>query len=245
MINLIFNEQELTSEEFNNLSLKEKHLYGEKGMGDRIRLTYHQALADCRRCIDSDEKLSRAFENFLEIQREEFGVPLEKEVFMGAFVDKFKARIFFAICDSIGISHYIYDKPSEQLIIYATNNGPLNNMLPDLSNIRNTYCGSIENQNFESIWRTSYLIHEISNEDSLNRNFSTNQKYVSDDHYSHILKFFKPLNDIRTLDDFNEKNSFLLGGKLKSNFNPAHSTIDPNDLINHQGAISTKNARSA
>lgn len=237
MINLRFNSQELTPEEFKSLSSKEKHDYTEQKMGNRIMLPYNLAVNLCRSLIDSDEKLSRAFQNFLEWKNFN-GLDGFDEVLTGVFLDKFKERIFFLIHENrYKMSEYIYDIPSGKFFLFVNNGKPMNDLPSDLLNIESSFFMRSVQEAFEKTWRTARLTHVIVNESASNDNLSINQEYVNDNHYRSIFKIFRPLNNVNEINNFDDNLMFC------SSENPAHATIDPDDLINHQ-VKPIKNARN-
>lgn len=248
MLNLTFNDRVLTQQEFNNLNIQERHAYVDEKMAHRIRLPYHEALKICRSVIDSDEKLTRLFNNFKEIKDLIPESTINNtQTLMAAFVDKFEARIFFVTREKLhNLSHYVYDVPSKQLLKYAdTDPDCIIDLPPFLSNIEDSCIYSTENltnprPTIKEFWCNTLLEHIINTQNPLiNDNFSINQEYLSDNHYARICKDFMPL------DNFNEINKFTdYRQTFFSEFNPAHSTIDPDDLINLR-ITTIKNARSA
>lgn len=238
--------QGLTQEEFIKLSTKQRHAYTEELMGDRIMLTYNQALRECRNAIASDEKLTEAFQNFQDNKNREIQQidPFsQQEILMGAYVDKFNEKIFLVTYEHLHrYYHYAFDVPSKELILYKSNEGRINNLPSDLSNMTVNYSANIS-KSFKEIWQNTPLIIHIPDVNRNNGNrFNIrveNQEYKNDNFYSWVNKKFNPLEKIE------EINVCSPSGQINSYFNPAHATIDPADLINYEEFNFTKNAYSA
>lgn len=236
--------QGLTQEEFIKLSTKQRHAYTEQKMGNRIMLTYNQALKECRNAIASDEKLTKAFQNFQKLQNCEvkyLNPRSRKEILMGAYVDKFKEKIFLVTYKHVhSYNHYVYNVPSKELLLYTSDERLINDLPSDLSDMK-VYYGANLNKTFKEIWQKTKLSQLISN-GNLSKEYNLrveNQEYKNDNFYSRVNKNFKPL------EKYEEINICFPCGHINSNFNPAHSTIDPDDLINYQELNSIVNEYSA
>lgn len=251
MINFPNNGQEidygqtLDQDQFNRLRLQTKHAYLDCKMGDRIKLSYNLAINECRSLIDSDVKLSNAFKNFQDYKNyNPRNYHFNEDILVGAFVDKISERIYLVIKRGLDeIFHYHYDIPSKQLINYATETITeleieYEQNIP--SNIKYIRFYSDSNDTFENIWRTATLFHNIYNRNVVNNygNALRNQEYVSDNHYRLLNKYFCSLDTQDELNTWGGLNSF------NSLYNPAHTILDPEDLLNPPKITSIKSARN-
>lgn len=241
MMNL--NISQATHQPYVRKTYMQKQEDANETMGARIELPYKPAVGICKMAIESDEKLKSAFLNFQEMKGTRLqDLPSDKEVLIGAYLDNFKKGIFIVLKKGEDFSHYFLNNSTGKFVKYAKNIAVKPNLPLELSNIKLVTFTS-DGGNLERSWVKSKLKHTIQNEDgislqiksSLNNSISENNPYVSDESYPKVVKSFKYLTQDIEKNKFNEVS-------MISKFNPAHTIIDPKDLIEHKTSTS-KNAR--
>lgn len=242
--------------DYNDLTSLERQLFTEDQMGDRINLSYRSALKEFYSCKNTNEKISMAFDNFMKYKNDPFNVLPQTDTLLYAGVDKFKKELTFVIKngenDKLSLYLFNIDTKVNRLITdqmtgdigdetayfhteYVNN---LND--PKVRFASFEWCPEME-QNIEDIWNNAVLTHFIDNvEYNLDIPSFENQPYSNDDDYQKINKKFSSIMSEENSIEINQHDH----NYLMSEFNPAHTTLLPNDIL-HMKTSLIKNANSS
>lgn len=229
----------LSSQDYSNLSTFDQHDYTENLMGDRIKVTYKQALEALSSTLNSqNNKLFNAYKNFKELYcNDDSEIPSDLEVLINVSLDKFLEKIYFVVKNNENtLSHYTLNIPTGELsepkeLIFskkAINNQKhfKNENRDESSNISKILFSLSPSKSIENIWNNSSLHHVIENDINQAKLASSNNSYEGDHEYAYIQKKFSLIEKNST-----EQNQYRRN-QMYSFFNPAHITISPHDIVN-------------
>lgn len=241
------------------LSTMAKHEDSEQKMGERIQLTYKEAMAGFNYCINSHEKIGRAFQNFKNVQDNEISkFPLDQDILILTALDKFKSELYFLVknAEQDSLSHYGFNATTRQFTTLSEiKEFERENLLSgscfisghvDVTLSPNIKYVSFlaDVQKIEELWSKGLLNHLIQNPSVNTTEINENQPYMSDFDYTTIEKSFNSIDEPR-YSGTKEMNK-LDHGRMYSYFNPAHTLLLPADVINFiQNQNLTKSSRSA
>lgn len=228
------------------LSTLDKHFYSENLIGERIKLSYSDAVNVFNDCIEENEELRESYFIFRDCKNCSLNNLLGNQVLIHTALDKFTEKLYFTLkkVDS-SIAHIIFDNKTKEYqtfqngIYFQDRSHPIElGQRYQSKTVNSTDCNdrkiifSYPNKEIlEKIWEKSSLQEKITNpniEQLQNGNFeNTNIIYLSDENYSPLTKNFHSVDHI-TLHE-KEINHFDRNG-FYSEFNPAHTTLLPKDI---------------